>query len=216
MPYVKYSYSMFFLNNMDMIYSKMQNFFLLSGYSPFIFGGIIYISASKGDVDMSTSQFPYLIGERLNDIIQYKQISIRELSSASRVSKAQIYRILSNSCDTRIETLFKLLNSLSISLYNFFNFMIPIECLFSEVLTSDVSAVLKLLATNLKIQQSNLSRIKALTQSKLADNLGQSDYKYISYLFNGRNNHYINMKVSTLYKLAKELGLEKEIYLLFK
>lgn len=165
---------------------------------------------------MNVNDFAILIGNRLNDILLYKNISINKLACISSVSKAQIYRILSGDCYTTLTTLFNLLKSLEVPIENFFNFSMPIEEIFDEMSIYTPSDMLKILSTNLKLQQANLSRLKGLTQAKMADNLNHVDYRYISYLLNGRNNEFINMKVSTLFNISKELELENKIYLLFQ
>lgn len=170
---------------------------------------------------MEYLDFCKLISERLTEIIDNtkiddKKITVQKLSKISNVSQSQIYKILSSNCNTTIKTLHSILSSLGVSLENFFNFSLLDDALFNNYTARDSSEVLEIIAVNLKIHQNKLYRVNGLTQSKLADNLGQADYRYISYVLNGRHNSYINIKISTLYNISKELGLVNEIYILFK
>lgn len=165
---------------------------------------------------MNLDDFVNFIGNRLNNILLHKNMSANELAHISGISRAQIYRILSGSSYTTMETLFNILISLKIPIENFFNFSIPIEEVFGQINISNSSHMLEILSSNLRIQQANLFRLKGLTQQEIAYKLGHSDYRYINYILNGKNNKPINMKVSTLFNICKELELENKIYLLFK
>lgn len=164
---------------------------------------------------MTDSSFNKLVGSRINEIMIYKNISANILSSISGISKAQIYRVISGNCSTTLKTLHCILSSLGVSFESFFNFSLSVKDLFINNSQIPLPELLKLIARNLKIQQSKMSRLKSLTQERLAENLGQADYKYINYIFNGRNNSYINLKLSTLYNISKQLGIENEIHILF-
>lgn len=157
-----------------------------------------------------------LVSQRLKKIMVYKDITPIVLSQKSGVSVSQIYKILSTNSEPTVKTLHRMLSSLSISLEDFFNFSLCIK----EIPVNDsqptVNETLKIIAHNLKRRQTNLSRLERLTQNKIAENLNFTDYRYVNFILNGRSHNYINIKVSTLFKICNELGLPiNEIYTLF-
>lgn len=166
---------------------------------------------------MKNYKFIQLITDRLDKIIDYKGIRIKEISQKSGISESQIYKILSGTSDTTLKTLFEILNAIDTPIEVLFNFNIPFEKKYSNLSTFEShNKMLKCVAENLKKQQYKLFRSQSITQQKIADNMGYCTYKYIGYLFNGRNNLYLNMKISTLYNIAEELKIENKIYELFK
>lgn len=165
---------------------------------------------------MSYTDFIKTTNQRLVELMSIKNITAKELSHLSGVSASQVYKILSGKCTPTIGTLFKLVSSLDINLQDFFNFKLPLKSLSTDNCTFTFQEQLKSISENLKVQQSKMSRLNGLTQSILAEVLGQADYKYIGYILNGRNNSYINIKISTFYNISMHLGLENEFYTLFK
>lgn len=164
---------------------------------------------------MTDMDFIKCISHRISEILRFNSLAPKDISSISGISITQIYRILSGNCDSSIRTLHKLLSCLNISLYSFFNFSLPINNLSDINSTYSLSEELKSVAENLRIQQNKMLRINGLTQEKIAEELGYTDYRYVNYILNGRHNTYINIKISTLYKLSKLLGLENNIHTLF-
>ncbi len=167
-------------------------------------------------LNITDIDFINLVGSRLKSCMTFKKIDARELANCSGVSLAQIYRVISGCSNTPIKTLYKLVSSLKISFYAFFNFEVPIDSISNDINIYTFDDELKSLIQNLKIHQHKLSRLKGLTQVKIADELGLSSYKYIGYILNGKKNSYVNIKVSTLYNLCKCLELEDKLYTLFR
>src|SRR5699024_9249732 len=113
-------------------------------------------------------------------------------------------------------TLYKILLSLNVDIELFFNFSIPSEKTINYQKACAENNILKIVKKNLKIQQANLSRLEGLTQSKIAEKMGYSDYKYINKLLSTKNNSVKDMYLSTLFSITKQLGLEHKIHVIFR
>lgn len=156
-----------------------------------------------------------LVNQRLYDILTFKNISIIEISNRSKVSKSQIYKICSINHDTTLKTLYKILSSLNITLTDFFNFSLPIDNIEEHKIVYSFDQTLSLLSNSLKVEQYKLYQLKGLTQTQIANNLGYCTYKYVNYIFNGKNNTLINLKLSTLFSISDELNLTQELFKYF-
>ena len=153
-----------------------------------------------------------LVNQRLYDILVFKNFSITDISNKSKVSKSQIYKIISGNHNTTLKTLYKILSALNITLSDFFNFSLPIDNIKEHEIIYTFNEVLDLLSNSLKVEQYKLYQLKGLTQSEIANNLGYSSYKYVNYILNGRRNALINLKLSTLFAISDELNLTQELF----
>ena len=165
---------------------------------------------------MEFCKFKEIINSRLLSVMRYKKLNIPNVVEKSGISQSQIYKILSGDSDTTLVTLHKLILSLDVDVELFFDFSIPPEKTLHYQKNDAENNVLEIVKKNLKTEQANLSRLKGLTQSKIAEKMGYVDYKYINKLLSTKTDSMKDMYLSTLFSIIKQLELEHKIHAIFR
>ncbi len=172
----------------------------------------------------TTKKFRNKVRERLLNILKLKQISKSEIVENSKIRKSTFYKILqkNNPVLPTLDNLEIILKYLKIKPKDFFDFNLKVTNIPSYSYKKQTLNFKIIVASQIKKQFKKREKNKNksidfyFSKERLGEKLGKEEYsKYIKKICNPPKRKYKNLKLETIYYIAK-IALKIPIYELFK